>query len=117
MIRAFLFTVVLIIGLAFAALNTQQTVVLRFLLGYSTPPLPVYQLAAGGFLIGMGLTVLLVFPEWVKLRWELKRQRKAFLKIEKQMNKIRPPEGEPASPVEETPEPPLSPGRDAETRR
>ncbi len=55
MIRAFLFTVIVLVGLAFAALNTQQTVILNFILGYSTQPIPVYQLAAGGFLLGMGL--------------------------------------------------------------
>ncbi|HEY5649612.1 MAG TPA: LapA family protein [Nitrospiria bacterium] len=90
MIRGFLITVTLLVGLAFAVMNTSQTVVIKFFLGFSTQEVPVYQLVVGGFLAGMFLSAILVLPEWVKLKWELKKQKKAFLKIEKQINRVRP---------------------------
>lgn len=95
MIRGFLITVTLLSGLVVVVMNTGQTVVLSFLLGFSTRELPVYQLVIGGFLTGIILSALLIIPEWVKLKWKLKKQKKAFRKIEKQLNRVRPAENEP----------------------
>ncbi len=97
MIRGFLITVTLLVGLVITLMNTGQTVVIKFLLGFSTQEVPVYQLVVGGFLTGTLLSAILIIPEWVKLKWRLKKQKKAFLKIEKQLNRIRPGEDETAA--------------------
>ncbi|HUK57391.1 MAG TPA: LapA family protein [Nitrospiria bacterium] len=91
MIRILILILVLAGAFTFMIENTEQTVQIRYLLGYSTPPLPVYQLVAGAFIGGMLLTGLLIFPEWIRMRLELRRQRKALQRIEEQMDRLRPP--------------------------
>ena len=91
MIRILILILVLAGTFTFMIENTEQTVQIRYLLGYSTPPLPVYQLVAGAFIGGMLLTGLLIFPEWIRMRLELRRQRKALQRIEEQMDRLRPP--------------------------
>ena len=91
MIRTFLFILILLLGLTFIVKNADQTVALQYFLGLSTPPIPVYQLVAGAFIVGMFLTGILIFPEWLRLRLELRRQRKALQRMEEEMGRLRPP--------------------------
>jgi len=91
MIRALIFMVVLVAAFAFMIENTEQTVQIKFLLGYATPPIPIYQLVAGAFLVGMVLTGLLIFPEWIRMRLTIRRQNKSLQRIEEEMDRLRPP--------------------------
>lgn len=90
MIRTFFFMIILLIGFTFIVKNTDQFVVLDYFLGFSTPPVPVYQLVAGAFIIGMLLAGILIFPEWIRMRLELKRQRKALQRVEEEIQRLRP---------------------------
>ena len=90
MIRTLLFTLILTLGFTFILKNTDQTVALRFFFGMQTSPIPIYQLVAGAFIVGMLLAGILVFPEWIRLRLEVRRQRKALQRIEEEMDRIRP---------------------------
>jgi lipopolysaccharide assembly protein A len=91
MIRVLISTLILVAAFTFMIENTEQAVQIRYLLGYSTPPIPVYQLVAGAFITGMLLTGLLMFPEWVRMRLEIRRQRKSLQRIEDEMDRLRPP--------------------------
>jgi len=91
MIRLLIFTLVLVGAFTFMIENTEQTVQIRYLLGYTSAPIPVYQLVAGAFIVGMLLSGLLIFPEWIRMRLELRRQRKALQRIEEEMGRYRPP--------------------------
>jgi len=91
MIRLLIFTLVLVGAFTFMIENTEQTVQIRYLLGYTSAPIPVYQLVAGAFILGMLLSGLLIFPEWIRMRLELRRQRKALQRIDEDMGRYRPP--------------------------
>ena len=91
MIRVLIFTLILLLGFTVVVNNTDQVVVLQYFLDLATPPIPVYQLVAGAFIIGMLLTGLLVFPEWIRMRLEIRRQRKSLQRIEDEMARLRPP--------------------------
>ena len=91
MIRVLIFILVLVAAFTFMIENTEQTVQIRYVMGYSTPPIPVYQLVAGAFIIGMLLTGLLIFPEWIRMRLELRRQRKSLQRVEEEITRLRPP--------------------------
>lgn len=91
MIRVLIFSLVLVGAFTFMIENTEQAVQIRYLMGYTSGPIPVYQLVAGAFTVGMLLSGLLVFPEWIRMRLELRRQRKALHRIEEEMDRLRPP--------------------------
>ena len=91
MIRALIFILILLLGFTVVVKNTEPTVVLQYFFGLATSPIPVYQLVAGAFIIGMLLTGLMVFPEWIRIRLELRRQRKTLQRMEEEMAHLRPP--------------------------
>ncbi len=91
MIRVLIFILILLLGFTGVVKNTEQTVVLQYFFGLATPPLPVYQLVAGAFIAGMFLVGLMVFPEWIRMRLEIRRQRKSLQRIEDEMARLRPP--------------------------
>lgn len=103
MIRALIFVLVLLAAFTFMIENTEQEVSIRYLMGYATPPIPVYQLVAGAFITGMLLTGLLLFPEWIRMRLEIRRQRKSLQRIEDEMDRLRPPAPAMSSGTRETP--------------
>jgi lipopolysaccharide assembly protein A len=92
MIRILILAFVLVGAFTFMIENTEQTVQIRYLFGYSTPPMPVYQLVAGAFIVGMVLTGLLIFPEWIRMRLTIRRQNKSLQRIEEEMDRLRPQE-------------------------
>lgn len=91
MIRILIFSLILVAAFTFMIKNTEQMVQIQYLMGYSTPLIPVYQLVAGAFISGMLLTGFLIFPEWIRMRLELRRQRKSLQRIEDEMDRLRPP--------------------------
>ncbi|MEK6684200.1 MAG: LapA family protein [Nitrospirota bacterium] len=91
MIRALIFILILLLGFTIVVKNTGPMVALQYFFGLATPPIPVYQLVAGAFIIGMLLTGLMVFPEWIRIRLELRRQRKTLQRMEEEMAHLRPP--------------------------
>jgi len=91
MIRVLIFILVLLAGFTVLVENTEPTVVLHYFLGLASPPIPVYQLVAGAFIAGMLLVGLMIFPEWIRMRLEIRRQRKSLQRIEDEMARLRPP--------------------------
>ena len=90
MIRTLLFILILTLGFTFMLKNTEPQVTLQYFFGMETSPIPVYHLVTGAFITGMLLAGVLVFPEWLRLRLEVRRQRKAIQRIEEEMERIRP---------------------------
>jgi uncharacterized integral membrane protein len=95
MSRLITLVVIIILFTTFAWMNADQILALHYF-KWSTPPLPAYQVVMGAFVLGGLFVVVLLFPEWVRLRLELRRYRKAMKKADTAMSKVRP--AEPAPP-------------------
>jgi len=91
MIRVLLFILILLLGFTVVVKNTEQTVVIHYFVGLASPPIPVYHLVIGAFITGMLLTGLILFPEWIRMRLEIRRLRKSLQRIEDEMARLRPP--------------------------
>jgi len=91
MIRVLVSVLILLMGFTVVVMNTEQTVVLHYFIGLASPPIPVYHLVVGAFITGMLLTGLMLFPEWIRMRLEIRRQRKSLQRIEDEMARLRPP--------------------------
>jgi len=85
MARLILFLILCIIVLTFSLYNLEKTIRFRYFLGYETPPLPVYLLIIAAFFFGMFFTVILVFPQWIKNRSQLKKNEKSFQRLESEL--------------------------------
>lgn len=92
MIRLIVLTVLILLVVTFGIQNADQLISLHYYFGLSTPPLPAYQLVLAAFILGGLFVVILLFPEWVRLRLELRRHRKALKKADHAMSKVRPAE-------------------------
>jgi len=94
MSRLITLAVLILLFITFAWMNADQLLALHYF-RWSTPPLPVYQVVLGAFIIGGLFVVILLFPEWIRLRLELRRHRKALKKADDAMSKVRPAEPAP----------------------
>lgn len=86
MIRLLLLLVVLAVALLFALENRDQTIVLRLLFGEITPPMPVYLVVLASFALGVLIAGLLVVPDWIRTRLQLRRQRRQIAALEERLN-------------------------------
>jgi uncharacterized integral membrane protein len=91
MIRVLILILILLLGFTMVVMNTDQTIVLHYFVGLASPPIPVYHLVIGAFITGMLLTGLMLFPEWIRMRLEIRRLRKSLQRIEDEMARLRPP--------------------------
>ena len=94
MIRAVLFILLSLLGFSFIIQNTHQVVTIQYFMDIFTPTLPAYQLVMGAFVMGMLLTSILIFPEWIRLRLELRRLRKSLKLFGKALHNVRPASSE-----------------------
>ncbi len=90
MIRLLLLLVVLAVALLFALENRDQTIVLRLLFGEITPPTPVYLVVLASFALGVLIAGLLVVPDWIRTRLQLRRQRRQIAALEERLNAPSP---------------------------
>ncbi len=88
MIRLFLLLLIIILYFTFVLYNKEDLIVLKFALGLSTAPLPVYLLVLGSLIVGMFLAGLLVLPGWIRMRIELRRQRRTIEKMEEELTQM-----------------------------
>jgi uncharacterized integral membrane protein len=93
MSRLFTLAVLIILFVTFAWMNADQLLSLHYF-KWATPPLPAYQVVLGAFVLGGLFVVVLLFPEWVRLRLELRRHRKLLKKVDGAVSRLRPPEPE-----------------------
>ncbi len=88
MIRLIFLLVVIILYFTFVLYNMEEKIALKYILGLSTQPLPVYLLILGSIMIGMFLAGVLVFPGWIRMRMEMRRQRRTIEQMEQELGRL-----------------------------
>ena len=72
MIRVILVGTLLLLCLAFFLQNQEQEVTLRYFFGLFEASTPIYKPILAGFAIGLLVSLILLFPPWIKGRIELR---------------------------------------------
>jgi len=88
MIRLILLLIVIILYFTFVLYNMEENIALKYALGLSTQPLPVYLVVLGSIMVGMFLAGVLVFPGWIRMRVEMRRQRRTIEQMEQELNRL-----------------------------
>ena len=89
MIRVILVGTLLLLCLAFFLQNQEQEVTLRYFFGLFEASTPIYKPILAGFAIGLLVSVILLFPPWIKGRIELRRKTKALQEAEVDLERLR----------------------------
>lgn len=88
MIRLIFLLIVIILYFTFVLYNMEEKIALKYALGLSTQPLPVYLLILGSIVIGMFLASILVLPGWIRMRVEMRRQRRTNEQMEQELTRL-----------------------------
>jgi uncharacterized integral membrane protein len=89
MIRVILVGTLFLLCLAFFLQNQEQEVTLRYFFGLFEASTPIYKPVLAGFAIGLLVSVILLFPPWIKGRIELRRKTKALQEAEVDLERLR----------------------------
>ena len=89
MIRLILVGVMLLLALSFFLQNQEQEVTLRYFFGLFEASTPIYKPILAGFGVGLLVSVILLFPPWVKGRIELRRKTKALQEAEVDLERVK----------------------------
>ncbi|MCS6897733.1 MAG: LapA family protein [Nitrospira sp.] len=89
MIRLILVGLLLLLSLAFVLQNQEQEVTLRYFFGLLEESTPVYKPILAGFVVGLLVAGILLFPPWVKGRIELRRKTRALQEAEVDLERLR----------------------------
>jgi uncharacterized integral membrane protein len=89
MIRLILVGILLLLSLAFFLQNQEQEVTLRYFFGLLDASMPVYKPIMAGFVVGLLVAGILLFPPWVQGRIELRRKTKALQEAEVDLERLR----------------------------
>jgi len=69
--------------------NSDLLVSLNYFFGVTTRPVPVAWLIGGAFAVGLVLGWLFVLPGWIRLKLELRRQRRTQDRMEEELSLYR----------------------------
>ena len=83
MIRLSFLILVMILYFTFAVYNMEEKIALKYIMGFSTEPLPFPAMILGAMGVGFVLTVFLVLPVWIRLKKEIRSQRRKIRELEK----------------------------------
>lgn len=89
MIRLSIVGILLLLSLAFFLQNQEQEVTLRYFFGLLEASTPVYKPIMAGFVVGLLVAAILLFPPWVRSRIELRRKTKALQVAEVDLERLR----------------------------
>lgn len=89
MIRLILVGILLLLSLAFFLQNQEQEVTLRYFFGLLEESTPVYKPIMAGFVVGLLVAGILLFPPWIRGRIELRRKIKALQEAEMDLDRLR----------------------------
>ena len=89
MTRLILVGILLLLSLAFVLQNQEQEVTLRYFFGLLEASTPIYKPIMAGFLVGLLVAVILLFPPWVRARIDLRRKTKALQEAEVNLERLR----------------------------
>lgn len=90
MIRLVILLMVIILYLTFVVYNMEDKVALKYVMGLSTDPLPVYLLLLAALMLGMVLATMFTIPAWIRMKMELRRQRRTIEEMEEDLNRLNP---------------------------
>jgi uncharacterized integral membrane protein len=88
MIRLLLVFLIIVFYLILVIYNTEEQVILKYALGYSTQPLPIYLVILVSFLVGMFLAAMLTLPGWIHTRIDLRKQRRTIEQMDRELNRL-----------------------------
>lgn len=89
MIRLILVFILLALSLSFFLQNQDQEVSLRYFFGLKSAETKVYVPILSGFVIGLLVSSILLFPAWVRGRIELRRKTKQLQEAEAELEQLR----------------------------
>jgi len=89
MTRVILIGILLLLSLAFVLQNQEQEVTLRYFFGLLEASTPIYHPIMAGFVVGVLVAAILLFPPWVRARIELRRKTKALQQAEVDLERLR----------------------------
>jgi uncharacterized integral membrane protein len=89
MTRVILIGILLLLSLAFVLQNQEQEVTLRYFFGLLEASTPIYQPIMAGFVVGLLVAAILLFPPWVQARIKLRRKTKALQQAEVDLERLR----------------------------
>lgn len=89
MIRLILVFILLALALSFFLQNQDQEVALRYFFGLKSVETKVYVPILSGFVIGLLVSSILLFPAWVRGRIELRRKIKQLQEAEAELEQLR----------------------------
>lgn len=89
MIRLILVFILLALALSFFLQNQDQEVALRYFFGLKSAETKVYVPILSGFVIGLLVSSILLFPAWVRGRIELRRKTKQLQEAEAELEQLR----------------------------
>ena len=99
MIRALLFILAVFYIFFFLVNNKDLLVQVHLLPGGAVNPVPLYLLILGTFLAGLILAVIMIFPGWLKLKLETRRQRKEIESLVEEVGHLRTNVPSPSKPA------------------
>ena len=88
MMRLILVGILLLLSLAFFLQNQEQDVTLRYFFGVFESSTPIYKPILAGFVVGLLVAGILLFPPWVRGRIDLRRQTKALQEAEVDLERV-----------------------------
>ncbi len=109
MIRLILVFILLALSLSFFLQNQDQEVTLRYFFGLKSAETKVYVPILSGFVIGLLVASILLFPPRVRGRIELRRKTKQLQEAEAELEQLREarrgvePAQSPSSPEDDEP--------------
>ncbi|MBI3803188.1 MAG: LapA family protein [Nitrospirae bacterium] len=89
MFRLIFLILIVFLLFTFSYMNQEERISLHFIWGTPTPPVAVYLIVAGTFLIGTVFAVLMVFPGWLKLKLERRKLAKRIEQLESDLDHLR----------------------------
>lgn len=89
MTRLILIGILVLLSLAFFLQNQEQEVTLRYFFGLLEASTPIYKPIMAGFLIGLLVAAILLFPPWIRGRIDLRRKTKALQDAEANLERLR----------------------------
>jgi len=93
MIRVLILVVLCLFLLTLSFSNSHSLVSLNYFFGVTSRPVPVAWLISGAFAAGLLLGWLFMLPGWVRLKLELRRQKRTQDRLEEEISLQRKPTG------------------------
>ncbi len=89
MLRLILLIVVVFFLFTFSYMNQEERISLNFIWAGPTPPVAVYLIVAGSFLVGILFAALMTFPGWLKMKLEKRKLTKRIEVLEADLDHLR----------------------------